>query len=958
MLLFAAPALLAGCDNVGRAFDPDVTPPNPGPSAPSTIQVPPVRGDMRDGRPVVRAAYPKAGGWPATVPIVVEFSESMNESSIVPTTTGGLDGKVILRLTGTTTALPCVYDFLGANRLLVMRPLSGLQAPAGASFEVAMLPGVRDADGVQFAGTAEQILATFTLDTASTSEDGKILAVFPRDNVRDLSLDTELIVVFTKPPNAAPFLQAGNFVVRTAAGVAVPGLPEAPLAPTDTRIVRFRPTAGEFAPGTGHEFVVTNGITFGQAGVLDFGNRTPFSRFTTGTVPQPLAVKVGNPTPSFDDKINRSNLPTLQMGVDVPAGALAGDRVLVRVYGLDRDTRTTGDLAFVERSIVLAAGGAQTVLVDFANRIGSVTSPRFEDGVLSYVVQLQRGSVHSGVVLGAGGALQDTIAPTLSNLSSPLDANGTDLLTELEHVVVAGKASEQLGDLQLTAGGAPVHLFGSRPDGSFVSGPLPIGRRTSPIGFSLAIFDRAGNEAAAPLTGNVVQRGVITGSSATGDLTVEAYDDATLRALAGVTVFVDPDAPTFPAAPGRVTGTTDAAGRAVFTGLVAGLQSITLIRDGYDPVTLYKTTVGYASLPLRPSTPLGAVATFTGTATPESALTGASSIVGNNLFDDPRVIAVRTGTVVPMPIPPTAIVPNRLQVVTGFGGVFEPTANPGYAFHACNLLGGDVATPSAPPLLVPAGGVSTVTLLLRDRSTNFANLGLLSGTAAVDFNQSQSLNVSNLTQPVVRFLTALDGFRGQVLSGVGFGTGSPIVTVTGSYSTAILDGLAAFNPRTWASIEVEDDRGSLCRIRRRVDTTTASGTDFVHPQWIPVIGPPTGPFTGPPLVTVFEALDAALVTGTGVPVLAVLDVVATNALGREWRIIAEDTDPRAISASDDFQFPDPGTLTGLGTGDWVVRATARLFLKDTRQAGDFALADRAREELSFARGSVVPFTVQ
>src|SRR5262245_35281776 len=303
MLLLAAPALFAGCDNVGRAFDPDVTPPDPGPSAPSTIQVPPLRGDMRDGRPVVRAAYPKASGWPSTVPIVVEFSESMNESSIVPTTTGGLDGKVVLRLTGTPTALPCVYDFLAGGRLLVLRPLSGLTGPTGASFEVAMLPGVRDADGVQVAGTTEQILATFTVDSTSTSEDGKILAVFPRDNVRDLSLDTELIVVFTRPANPGPFLQPGNFAVRTAAGVTVTGVPEAPLVPgPDTRVVRFRPGApgaGAFAPGTGHELVVTNGITFGQAGVLDFGNRTPFSRFTTGTVPQPLQVTVGNPTASF-----------------------------------------------------------------------------------------------------------------------------------------------------------------------------------------------------------------------------------------------------------------------------------------------------------------------------------------------------------------------------------------------------------------------------------------------------------------------------------------------------------------------------------------------------------------------------------------------------------------------------------------------------------------------------------
>ena len=47
----------------------------------------PAGGDVRDGRPIVRAAYPKGSGWPRSVPIVVEFSESMNEASIAPTTT-------------------------------------------------------------------------------------------------------------------------------------------------------------------------------------------------------------------------------------------------------------------------------------------------------------------------------------------------------------------------------------------------------------------------------------------------------------------------------------------------------------------------------------------------------------------------------------------------------------------------------------------------------------------------------------------------------------------------------------------------------------------------------------------------------------------------------------------------------------------------------------------------------
>lgn len=957
LLLLAAAALSTGCDNVGRAFDPDVTPPTPGnPSGPSPVQVPPARGDLRDGRPAVRATYPKGGGWPSTVPIVVEFSESMNESSIVPTTTAGLDGKVVLRLEGTTQVLPALYDFLAGGRLLVIRPVTELQSPTGAAFEVVQLPGLRDADGVQFAGTAEQILATFTLDTAAPNPDGAILAVYPRDNARDVSIDSDLVVVFTKAPNALPFASASNFLVRTSTGTAVAGTPEAPLTPADTRIVRFRPAAtGGYAVATAHELVVTAGITFGTDGELRFSGRTPFSRFTTAAVPQPVSITVANPAAGFADKVNRGNLATLQMGVEVPAATVAGDRVLMRVYGLDRQTQTAGDLAFVERIVTVATDGAQTVTGDFGARLGSVANTRFEEGALSFVAQLQRGAVHSGMIRGSADAQQDTVAPTLVSLAGAVGSNGTDLYTELEDAIVFGTASEQLGDLLWTAGGQPVRLFASRSTGTFVSQPLHLGRSVNATAYSLAILDRAGNESAAPTTGVLIQRGLITGDGTSGDVVVEAFDDATLRPLAGATVHVDPGAPTVPASAQRQTLTTDASGRATFTGLPAGTHTISVLLTGYDPISLYDTGVGFASLPLRPTAAAAALASLTGAATLDGSLTGATVIVGSNLIDDATVLAVRTSTVAPTVIPPTAIVGSRPQVLTAFGGVFEATANPSFAFHACNLLGGDVATPSPPPAPVAAGAVSTVALVLRDRGGDSDNLALMSGANAIDYNLALSLNTNNLT-PRVRFMTALDGWRGQVATGVGFATGSISFAVTGSYSTAILDGLAAFNPRTWMTIEVEDSIGSFCRTRARVDTTTSGATEIVQPQWIPLLDPPSGPSTGPPLVSVFEALATADVTS--VSTLAVLDIVARDPAGRQWRILAEDTDGRIAATTDAFQFPDPGSETGLAVGAWSVRASARLFRRDSQTAGNFLLADRLRQELSLARSAATTFTVQ
>ena len=87
LLLIGVVVAAVACDNVGRAFDPDVDPPDPGGEfGISTIQVVPVGGDARSGRPTVRATYPEGSGWPSSVPIVVEFSESLNEQTILPTT--------------------------------------------------------------------------------------------------------------------------------------------------------------------------------------------------------------------------------------------------------------------------------------------------------------------------------------------------------------------------------------------------------------------------------------------------------------------------------------------------------------------------------------------------------------------------------------------------------------------------------------------------------------------------------------------------------------------------------------------------------------------------------------------------------------------------------------------------------------------------------------------------------
>ena len=417
--------LAVGCDNVGRAFDPVLDPTAGSPTtAFSPIQIVLTDGDAREGRPKVKATAPKGGGWPLTVPIVVEFSESINEHSVLPTSPGGTDGKIIVRVKGTTVALPCSYEFLAGGHLLVMRPVTPLSNEQNPSYEVVLLPEGRDVDGVRFSvPTDGTVLAEFQVNQDPAIVDGRIVATFPRDNQGEALRETSYFVFFDRPANE-PSITATSFQLRAAGGAAVAGAIDLPLEllnQDDPRVVRFTPddplpAAAQF------ELVVDATITFGTEGTLDFRGRTPFATFETVLPQAPTAVHVGNPTPGFDDKINSSNLGGVTLAVTTPSDAEAGDLVVARIYGGDRATSATGDKVFVERQAVAAAAGAQTVTVDFSGTLGTVAQPKFDDGEITFCTQLQRGSHHSGFMQNrsSDNPVFDVTPPTLTTVGPPV----------------------------------------------------------------------------------------------------------------------------------------------------------------------------------------------------------------------------------------------------------------------------------------------------------------------------------------------------------------------------------------------------------------------------------------------------------------------------------------------------------------------------------------------------------
>lgn len=948
-----ATLLLAGCDNVGRAFDPTVGPTNPtNPTGPVNIQVPPATGDFRTGRPTVKATYPKATGWPTTVPIVVEFSESMNTGSIAPTSLTANDGKVILRLKGTTQALPAVYDFLAGGRLLILRPTAPLQSTNTSAYEVVILPGVRDSDGEQYQVTTEEILAEFTPNAPSTENDGKILAIYPRDTVRDVPRNTQYIAVFTRAANPAT-VTAQSFKVSDGSANVVAGTISQPLSSlnvADARIFQFD-AASLYSASLSYQLSVTNAITFGtNGGVLDYGNRTPIARFTTAPIQAPTAVTVGTITTGFPDKINRNTLATVGVDVVVPADAAAGDKVVARIYGGDKATSATNDIAFVERTFTLAVSGGQTARVDFSGQLGTLTRPKFDDGSILLVAQIFRGTIHSGVLLGGSTARFDVTPPTVQSFGPPGPATGTDIYTEMEHLALYGTASEAISAAELVVPpNNAVGLFAGANDGTFQMLPVNLGPRSTVATYSLNVTDLAGNLSAAPSAGNILQRGVYTGTVA-GGMDVNVYDAVTLRPISGATVVVEPQVPTVPAT-GQQTAITNTDGNCAFTAGLAATNTITAVAPGYGLATLYNSAASFASLPLQPIATSSA--SVRGTLTAQFG-PNVRAIIGCNVFDEEGLLSVSSSASSPSTIPTTPIRANRPQVITALAGTFEPTAVPTFSSVGCNLLGTSLTTQTVPgaPVAPNAEAVRNLTLV--------PMTGVLVGNMATllqeDFTLATGLDTANLQggKPVVRMMLSLLGFPAQSVFGVGFATlgAGATYTINGSWASALSTQLTALTSASWVMTEARDTAGRISRLRALLDLTSGGSFDGMNPMAIPTVSGPTSS-TGAPAINVVDVIDPVSLGG----IVGLLEVAVQDTTGRRWTVFVEDRD--AAGGSETIQMPRlPAGVSGLANGVWNFRASARTCFPIGSTAGNVVLSETRRMEVGFAQSTTLPITVQ
>ena len=700
--------LFSACDgNIGRAFDPRLDPPGGGGGgggSPGVIQAAVAGGISRDGRPSVVEAFPTGGGWAPTVPIVVVFDESLNTTTVLPSTPTGTDAGVFVRDQTTMTVVPASYGFLAGNRVVVIRPSLPLQGVAMTQYEVVVDPEVRDADGIRVGGTEPMVVATFSPDVDTAEVDARLVTTVPIDNADD-ALTSDSVFAFFDRPAIPMSVNMTTFQVSPAGGSPLMKAPEftfQTMGVDDTRVAALIPDT-PFVAGGDVDIDLTRDVRFAMEGRLDVSAASPTSGFTVNGLEAPVTVELHSSSAGFPEKINAGNAGMVMMRVELPSSVLNNDRVFVRIYGSDATTASTVDVDFVEGSVTVPMDGATEVIVVLNNMLGDAQSRVFDDGELRFAARIERRSMVSGYTLGDADlnpALDFTV-PEIVLVGPPTSGEGEVYAFDQDRFVLHGRASEELAAAELVANNLTVPMFASAENGRFMMNPMPVaGRETS---FTLLITDVAGNMAVAPFAGIAVQRGVVSGDvSIGGELSVSVFDDETLLPVGGAMVFIDPMEPTVPSNSSRRVAVTGGDGFAIQGGLPSPRHTITVVAPGYDLVTLYDTPASQVSLPLRPTAESPSQISGTLAFVPMQPA-NTTALIGTGVFEDHALLAVQNTNANLTMIPTTNVRPNRLAVVGAVGGIFEPTTARAFTAIGCGLCGLTGMTPTPAPTPVGPG---------------------------------------------------------------------------------------------------------------------------------------------------------------------------------------------------------------------------------------------------------------
>ncbi len=996
------------CDNPACVFGGDCFSDDPtgGALGSNPASVPDDHAWLLPGAPVFTEFFPSGNQIATTTPVVVRFSESMSLQSLASafqlTEVGGFGVPVPLLPPGLS----------GDGRLLILIPATALKSSATYELSFREDVVVFDLLGTTLQEPTNGLVGTFTV-AASDPTVPRLLTTWPPDGAANQSPTGEIVAVFDRRMVATPVptVTVDCFVVTVAGTkpVAYPA-PQAVIfaggggfPATDTRAWSWRSVASEGLAvplGTGSAV----NLTLSPAGhkiVAEAGGDLPETQIDFDLTPflAPLSAEIVSlPT----DAIGIANLSggvPLAVAVEI-SGGLSSDELGIFLFGDNQNGQ--GSLVALFREITLAAAGYDPLtgiatLGEAELDLASSTAPvdaRFADGTLSIALRLERGGVISPVRLldtdrsdaPPQPALLDTTRPVLLGLSGA-GTNLSSLRSDLTDLVVVGRADEEVRAAEVsTALGdngvlPPVIAFdppqGTVDDGLFVAAPVLLGvidPASLPLDFSLRIYDRALNGAAAPTSASFRQIGASGPAAAlpgNPTVAVEVFAADGLAAVPNAHVFTHElagGAPTY-----VDDAFTDPSGRVTLAAAPSGETIVTVDATGYDLFSFQGVPTARLGVPLsRANTPS---ATFQGTVTTvdlavQTMTKWAADSRLTSAFGD--VVTVQACSFNPIELSfdcvygPASMAAGPL----GAAGVVAVIPPPGeFAYSASGFLKAWRAR--LPRKLAGAGQVSLLDFALNSTldgvGTPQEELSIDGPALDLDATGASGIDLSALNgAPRIALQARVRGLGGALLAGYGVAfplSGAPTDTwrvrcaypgavdlndtsyPSDSLGELVADGV--IDAELFVRCELEDSSGN--RTSRRPKASTLPPLSALAAIGVPTLNSPAaGTGTGGPA---YDLSFDEVLGGTGQSGLYSAALKAAG--GRRWVLWRLGGAGPTLSIS----LPDIATNGGspLPNGSITARIAAFAWPAFSPQAS-FLWTDIGRDQDAFAQCAAVQFT--
>ncbi|MGD2016662.1 MAG: Ig-like domain-containing protein [Planctomycetota bacterium] len=566
------------------------------------------------GAPTLVAAAPQVSDVHPRSPVYLEFSESLNSSSLA-----GAFRIIDVVLQQDLPLQPA--SLVGDGRVVVLLPVTGYQPNRQYQVLYAQDAELVDLNGETLASNPNTILLDFAVVEASTVPEPRLIYSFPTDLSTLQGDASEVVVGFDRRMETSSF-DADTFDVLVDGAPPAFDPPPEPIQ-TDTSGFGFGQThtwrwiprdADGRSVSLGADVRVQVKLSQGVGQITsEEGDPLPASEteFQTLGLSMPASVRkvagAGSPdTFGAADVFGAAPIVEITLAQPAPSGVTA-DLFLFGASptseGLLKSTAATFEVT--EGSTTLSLTAAELGMLD------ALGDAQFADGDFECAVQLRRFGSPTGVRLfdadpatgPAERAYFDTVAPVLLGLGAA-GAEVSSFLGDLRDLAIIGRASEPVAFAFVDAGASgtnggsladpPATAFAGAVDASgealFVTAAVPLGavNPTGPgVPYELSIFDRAGNSTTVPASGTFLQRGVIgPGGAPTGaTVQVRVYDRRTLRGIPDATVFSHEESG------GGLTfvdsDDTSIIGLAAVSGAAAGATVITVDAPGYDLFTFH-----------------------------------------------------------------------------------------------------------------------------------------------------------------------------------------------------------------------------------------------------------------------------------------------------------------------------------------------------------------------------------